>query len=98
MQNSASASTATQPHANATGATGGTPICIAIIWLKSSGSAEERADILKTVKGYQGVLDARISAGRPDVIMVDYQQGSVRPSEIIGLIRDDGHNAMQVGC
>ena len=98
MQISASASTTTQPRANAAGATGATPFCIAIIWLKGSGGAEERAGILNTVKGYQGVLDARISAGRADVIMVDYQQGSVRPSEIIGLIRDDGHNAMQVGC
>ncbi len=98
MHASMSESAITQPQAGTAAINGGVPVCIAIIWLKGSGSTAERNDVLNRVRAYQGVLAARMSPGRPDVIMVNYQQGSVHSSEIIALIRGEGCNAMQVGC
>jgi hypothetical protein len=73
-------------------------LCLALIWLKGSISADERARIQHSIMTRPGVASIEPSSKHASLLLVRFDRNSTCASGIVGWLRNSGLPAVLVGC
>ncbi len=79
--------------------TGTGTICVAVVYLKEEGVAEDRlTQMIRSVHRQAGVQRAERARSRAKVVMIRYDRTQTSPSEIVRGLDQLGYTAVLVGC
>jgi hypothetical protein len=68
-----------------------------VIHVDESLSDARRAGMLSSLRGRDGVEDARFTPGRNHLLLIDYDANKLRTSDVLGLVRAECVGAELVG-
>jgi len=68
-----------------------------VIHVDESLSDERRAGMLSSLRGRDGVEDARFTPGRNHLMLIDYDANKLRTIDVLGLVRAEHVGAELVG-
>ncbi|UCE90297.1 MAG: hypothetical protein JSW10_05630 [Pseudomonadota bacterium] len=72
--------------------------CIAVVWLKGELESGSQVQVAESVEQFPGVESARVSPSRAHMLVVRFDHGRTRASEIISELSAAGYDAKLVGC
>ena len=72
--------------------------CIAVVWLKGELESSSPVQVAESIEKLPGVESATVSPSRAHMLVVRFDHGRTRASEIIAELSAAGYDAKLVGC